>query len=441
MTSKEWKECTLEQISTILGDGLHGTPKYSINGKYAFINGNNLSNGKIIIKSDTKRVDKCEYEKYKKDLNNRTLLVSINGTLGNIAEYNEEKIILGKSACYFNVKEDIDKYFIKYTLLSKIFQDYLNNQATGTTIKNISLKQMREYNFLLPPLETQQKIAKVLSAIDDKIELNNSINNNLEQQAQAIFKSWFVDFEPFGGTMPKEWIIADIYSITNIIYGAPFASKKFNTSNIGKPIVRIRDLKSEQLSTYTDEIHPKGYLLQFADIVVGMDGEFRPYLWGNDEAWLNQRICVFANKNKLDKAFLYFTVKPLLNLVEQTEVATTVIHIGKNDFDKFEINLPTRDVLDKFGMITTPIIEKIVQNKLENKRLSNLRDTLLPKLMSGEIDVSEVDISTDKLYEPANESKLSAEPYNSSGSFASASKNLPSEQSSSADKLLFNKEE
>ena len=179
MTSKEWKECTLEQISTILGDGLHGTPKYSINGKYAFINGNNLSNGKIIIKSDTKRVDKCEYEKYKKDLNNRTLLVSINGTLGNIAEYNEEKIILGKSACYFNVKEDIDKYFIKYILLSKTFQDYLNNQATGTTIKNISLKQMREYNFLLPSLETQQKIAKVLSAIDDKIELNNSINNNL----------------------------------------------------------------------------------------------------------------------------------------------------------------------------------------------------------------------------------------------------------------------
>lgn len=193
MIAKEWKKCKLEQISTILGDGLHGTPKYSNNGEYAFINGNNLSNGKIIIKSDTKRVDRSEYEKYKKDLNNRTLLVSINGTLGNIAEYNEEKIILGKSACYFNVKEDIDKYFIKYILLSKTFQDYLNNQATGTTIKNISLKQMREYNFLLPSLETQQKIAKVLSAIDDKIELNNSINNN--------FAVYF--FEKFLFILPK----------------------------------------------------------------------------------------------------------------------------------------------------------------------------------------------------------------------------------------------
>ena len=148
MTSN-WKECTLEQISTILGDGLHGTPKYSTNGEYAFINGNNLSNGKIIIKSDTKRVDRSEYEKYKKDLNDRTLLVSINGTLGNVAEYNWEKIILGKSACYFNIKENVNKNFIKYILLSKTFQNFLHNQATGTTIKNISLKQMREYNFFI----------------------------------------------------------------------------------------------------------------------------------------------------------------------------------------------------------------------------------------------------------------------------------------------------
>jgi type I restriction enzyme S subunit len=157
MTS-DWKECKIEEITDILGDGLHGTPIYSQNGKYSFVNGNNLVNSHIEIKPDTKKVSSSEYEKYKKQLNNRTLLVSINGTLGNVAEYNNEKIILGTSACYFNVKNNISKSFIKYVLISNKFQDYLENNATGTTIKNISLKQMREYEFLLPPLETQQII-------------------------------------------------------------------------------------------------------------------------------------------------------------------------------------------------------------------------------------------------------------------------------------------
>lgn len=166
----------------------------------------------------------------------------------------------------------------------------------------------------------------------------------------------------------------------------------FNTEKDGKPIVRIRDLKSNELTTFTTEIHPKGYLIQNGDIVVGMDGEFKPYIWGNNEAWLNQRVCVFDNIRENGKFFLYLTIKPLLNIVEQTEVATTVIHIGKSDFDSFEINLPNENILDKFDTITMPIYKLIVKNKLENKRLAELRDTLLPKLMNGETDVSKVKI-------------------------------------------------
>ena len=107
---------------------------------------------------------------------------------------------------------------------------------------------------------------------------------------EAIYKSWFIDFKPFGGTKPSSWQNGDIYSIANIIYGAPFASKMFNTDGIGKPIIRIRDLKNQEFVTYTTEEHPKGHLIKPGDIVVGMDGEFRPYIWGNKEAWLNQRV-------------------------------------------------------------------------------------------------------------------------------------------------------
>lgn len=208
---------------------------------------------------------------------------------------------------------------------------------------------------------------------------------------QALYKSWFVDYEPYNGTKPANWEKTDIYSISNIIYGAPFASKLFNTEGLGKPIIRIRDLKEQAFVTYTTEEHPKGHLIQPGDIVVGMDGEFRPYLWGNEEAWLNQRVCIFENKRPNGKAFLLYTIKPLLNHIEQTQVATTVIHIGKKDYDAFEIFLPDEDSLNRFDEITTPMVEQIVNNRLENKRLSNLRDILLPKLMSGEINVSDLD--------------------------------------------------
>ena len=221
---------------------------------------------------------------------------------------------------------------------------------------------------------------------------NYILNNNLEQQMEALYKSWFIDFEPFGGTKPSSWQNTNIYSISNIIYGAPFASKMFNTDGIGQPIIRIRDLKSQEFVTYTTEKHPKGHLIKPGDIVVGMDGEFRPYIWGNKQAWLNQRVCIFENKRPKGKAFLLLTIKPLLKVIEQTQVATTVIHIGKKDFDTFEIILPDIKALNQFDEITTPMMEQIVNSRLENKRLSLLRDTLLPKLMSGEFDVSDIDL-------------------------------------------------
>jgi len=216
------------------------------------------------------------------------------------------------------------------------------------------------------------------------------VNDNLQQQMSALFDSWFVKYVPFGGSCPSNWQESDVYSIADIIYGAPFTSKLFNTVGEGKPIIRIRDLKDQQFATFTTECHPKGYLLQHGDIVVGMDGEFRPYIWANDEAWLNQRVCVFANKRQHGKAFLYFTIKPLLYRIEQTQVATTVIHIGKKDYDAFRFMLPSSDVLDRFDEITAPMISHIVSNGLENMRLAALRDALLPKLISGEVDVSDL---------------------------------------------------
>lgn len=289
-------------------------------------------------------------------------------------------------------KENINAKFLYYVLADDAFFNYSTATSKGTKMPRGDKTAIMQYEVPNFDLLTQKKIAAILSNIDEKIELNNRINDNLFEQMQALYKDWFVNFEPFGGVRPSGWNKTNIYAIANIIYGAPFASKLFNTDGLGKPIIRIRDLKEQTFVTFTTEEHPKGHLIQPGDIVVGMDGEFRPYIWGNESAWLNQRVCIFESNRPKGKAFVLYTIKPLLNKIEQTQVATTVIHIGKKDFDAFEIVLPDEATLDSFDSITAPMVEKIVNNSLQNKRLAVLRDTLLPKLMSGELDVSRIDL-------------------------------------------------
>lgn len=194
--TSEWKETTLNDCTSKLGDGLHGTPKYSDDGDFYFINGNNLNDGIIEIKKDTKKVNFEEYQKYKKELNNNTVLVSINGTIGNTAFYNNEKVILGKSACYFNLINNVDKYFIRYLLKTNYFLNYANKNATGSTIKNVSLKIMREFKFKLPlTLDEQKKIVEEIDkrfAVADEVE--KVVEDNIEkakQLKQSILKKAF----------------------------------------------------------------------------------------------------------------------------------------------------------------------------------------------------------------------------------------------------------
>ena len=192
---KDWNIVKLRDVVSILGDGLHGTPKYSENGDYYFINGNNLSNGNIVFKSSTKRVSKEEFVKYKKNLTDRTILVSINGTLGNVAFYNNEKVILGKSACYFNLLNNVDKHYMKLILKGKTFLNYAHETATGSTIPNVSLKAMREFEFPLPPTKEQEQIVKEVESrliVADKI-IENVVKSilQIETLKQSILKKAF----------------------------------------------------------------------------------------------------------------------------------------------------------------------------------------------------------------------------------------------------------
>lgn len=163
--SESWKWVRLSEIISVLGDGIHGTPVFDEMGDYYFVNGNNLAKGHIVFKADTKKVSFDEYEKHKKPLDENTILISINGTIGNYAFYAGEPIILGKSACYFSVLTGVDKEYVRHLINTKFFMDYAVKEATQTTIKNVSLKAMRMLPVPLPPLAEQKRIVAKLEEI------------------------------------------------------------------------------------------------------------------------------------------------------------------------------------------------------------------------------------------------------------------------------------
>ena len=379
-----------------------GTTPTSIGCKFEksginFIKSESLVDGKTIDKSKFAFISERTHERLKRSqIEENDILFSMAGMfLGKTGIATAEVVPANTNQAVAIIRVDDTKAnyeYVYYYLNQKSVIHTINTTSAQSAQPNINLKQIGEIKINLPDRKKQDQIVSLLSAIDLKISNNVEINDNLFAQMQALYAAWFIDCIPFGGIKPSSWQKTSIYTIADIIYGAPFSSKQFNTDGKGIPIIRIRDLKEQKVATYTTEKHPKGYLLQAGDIVVGMDGEFVPYIWGSDEDWLNQRVCVFKNKRLKGKAFLYFTIKPLLYAIEQTQVATTVIHIGKKDFDAFEITLPDPRVLDSFDAITTPMVEKIVKNRFEIKQLELLRDALLPKLMSGELDVSNIQL-------------------------------------------------
>lgn len=399
----EWKEVTLGEISSKIGDGLHGTPKYDDEGPYYFINGNNLNCGKIIIKDDTKRVGKDEFVKNQKDLNEQTILVSINGTIGNVAKYNNELCILGKSACYINVIKEVDKEFIYYVLTSANFKRNITNEATGTTIKNVSLKQMREYKFNIPcNISDQHRIASILFSLDRKIELNNKINADLEEMAQAIFKNWFVDFEPFKdgkfvdselGMIPEGWKVGRLTEIASYMNG--LAMQKFPPENNedSLPVLKIKELGQGFCGTDSDRCScniKDECKIHNGDVIFSWSGTLLVDVWCGGDCGLNQHLFKVTSKDYPKWFYYYWTKHHLQEFIHiAKDKAVTMGHIKRGHLEEAMVAIPDNDSMEKAHELFEPILSKMISLRLESSRLSLLRNTLLPRLMSGELEVPE----------------------------------------------------
>ena len=188
MVPKGWEIKHLSELASKISDGIHKTPLYADTSEIYFINGNNLKSGSIVIQDSTKCVDENDAINHRKDLGVRTLLMSINGTIGNLAYYRGENVVLGKSASYINIKDSVNLDFIYYVLSSSKTQAFYESELTGTTIRNLSIKSIKSTEILTPPLPEQKKIAQILSTWDKAISVTEKLLTNSQQQKKALMQ-------------------------------------------------------------------------------------------------------------------------------------------------------------------------------------------------------------------------------------------------------------
>ena len=226
MVPNGWEVKSLSDLASKISDGIHTTPIYTDFSNIYFINGNNLKNGSIVMHQSTKFVDEKDAIKHKRDIGERTLLMSINGTIGNLAYYRGENVVLGKSACYINIKENIDLDFIYYVLTDIKTQKFYESELTGTTIYNLSLKSIKATKVILPPLAEQQKIAQILSTWDKAIAVTEQLLANSQQQKKALMQQLLTGkkrlLDENGVRFEGEWKLSELNSLLDYHQPTPY---------------------------------------------------------------------------------------------------------------------------------------------------------------------------------------------------------------------------
>ncbi|MFZ2448968.1 MAG: restriction endonuclease subunit S, partial [Methylovulum miyakonense] len=245
---EDWNPVVLSMITSEIGDGIHSTPTYSPNGEYFFINGNNIRDGRIVVTENTMLVDYSEFKKNKKNLDDRTVLLSINGTIGNLALYAGEAVMLGKSAAYLNVKGEIGKEYVYYYLQTESVRCQFNDGLTGTTIRNLGLATIRNTQIALPPTKAEQEaIAEALSDADALIESLEQLIVKKRQIKQGAMQELLTGKKRLPG-FSEDWKEKPISSFSAFVTkGATPTTYGFSWQNNGVLFLRSECVSADGL--------------------------------------------------------------------------------------------------------------------------------------------------------------------------------------------------
>ena len=382
----QWIECTLNDIGEIVGGATPSTVKREYyGGKIPWITPKDLSS------HQERYIAKGERNITKAGLNScsttllpkNTILFTSRAPIGYVAISSTE-LCTNQGFKSIIPKEGIDKLFVYYLLVYN--RNKIISMGSGTTFKEISGKVMKSIEVKIPQkLQHQRKISSILGKLDDKIEVNNKINDNLQQQVATIFKAWFVDFVPFDETMPFNWTVSTLGDVTEMGAGG---DKPKETSQVKTPLypypIYSNGINNYGLYGYTNE--PK---IKSESVTVSARGTIGyvclrhiPYVP------IVRLVTLIPDTSVLSAKYLYL----YLSQLHITGTGTTQQQLTVPDFRKTEIIIPDKATMDFFTETVTPLFEQIWVNEDENNKLAEVRDALLPKLMSGEIDVSNIQV-------------------------------------------------
>ena len=369
---EEWKECKLSEIMDLIGGG---TPKTSNpdywGGDIPWISVKDFNGERRYVGDTEKKITKLGLENSStKILSKGDIIISARGTVGELAIIPSDMAF--NQSCYgLRAKDFVDSCFLYYLLKQSV--NILKHNTDGSVFDTITRETFENISVKLPPLPTQQKIAAILSSLDDKIELNNKINTNLEQQAGPLFKNWFVDFEPFGGKMPDGWKVGKLSDVAEITSGKRPPMKQSNYSkDVSIPLVGAASVMG-----YTNQV-----LYNEPILITGRVGTHGVIQRFSTECWPSDNTLVIKSK-------YYEYVYQIMSNIDYDNMnrGSTQPLITQSDLGKVECIIPDEKNLNKFEQLMAILFSKVHKNQQENHKLANIRDTLLPKLMNGEIEV------------------------------------------------------
>jgi len=396
-----WSTVRADQFCTLITDGTHDSPKPQQSG-WKLITSKHLK-GHYIDFDSANWISEADYLKVisRSAVEQWDILFSMIGTIGNIyLEKNPHVEYACKNMGIFKFSGNKENaLWMYYYLRSPQAKAYIQTHLRGSTQAYVPLGGLREMPVPVPPQTVRNEIIAILRPIDEKIECNNAINDNLMQQAVAIFKSWFVEYSPFDGIAPKEWKTVNLEKITALICRgiAPKYSNNSNQTVINQKCIRDHMIDLSQARTHTPKVINEKWL-RFGDLLINSTGDGT--LGRTAQVWFQpQNITVDSHVTivRPAKENLIFYIG-LWGILHEREIeclhtgSTGQTELPKERVKALELHLPDNGTLDRFNTLIAPMAAAIVSKQNENNKLATLRDALLPKLMSGEIDVSAVQL-------------------------------------------------
>ena len=417
---EEWKEYKLGDVAKLTTGFPFDGHKYSKEG-IRVVRGDNVTIGSLRWDSDK---DKRWSENFDRAsefaLSDGDIVIGMDGSRvgknrAQVKQYDLPLLIAQRVACVRH-NELSTQQFLYYHIFSDRFEQYIKAVQTGTSIPHVSLKQIGDFPVIVPSIKTQQRIASILSSLDDKIEVNRKINDNLEQQAQALFKSWFVDFEPFKdqpfveselGMIPQGWRVGTLGEIIKEIESG--SRPKGGAETDGIPSIGAEKIERFGVYDYSGEkfinndfyTNMKRGHVEDGDVLLYKDGAYTgkssmaldgfPYC----ECAVNEHVFLLRTESSKSQFFLYYLISyPEIKTMIHTLASSKAAQPGLNQKELLglDIIIPDEDTVKLFNNLVSPSMHQIATNSKQSRRLAELRDTLLPRLMSGELKVNDIEL-------------------------------------------------